>query len=167
MDRIIYVIRVYGQGKTMVESFGTEIPSHLNRPGIFDQASDSDLKAMFKSLFLKHWDSLLAEQGPIHCTICDKPVTLIKNWPLRDRGKIIDIVFPVCGHGKCEILATQQRTDTVAQVSQQETFIGDDSNVKHSCCVCHSTSQTLKCGRCQLTPYCSRECQKVWGCWDM
>lgn len=70
MDRIIYVIRVYGQGKTMVKSFGAEIPSHLNRPGVFDQASNSELKAMFRTLFLEHWDSLLAEQGPIRHEGC-------------------------------------------------------------------------------------------------
>lgn len=161
MDRSIYVIRVYGQGRTVVKSFSVDIPSHLNWPRACEPSTDAQLSSMMKSLLLKRWDSLVAEQGPIHCAICDKPVRVIKNWPLRSRSKIIDIVFPVCSHGKCEILATQQRAKTVAQISQQE-GAGDD--VRHRCCVCSDTSQTLKCGRCQLQYYCSTGCQKVAFC---
>ena len=157
MDRISYAIRVYGQGRPVVKSFVTEIPSDLN--GGVPASRDPEVKAMLMGLFMKHWDSVTAEQGPILCAVCNKRVTLIKNWPLRDYGKIIDLVFPICGHGKCEILATQQRTETVAQVTRQEWFAGDDT--RHSCSVCSSTSGTQKCGRCQLTPYCSTTCQKL------
>lgn len=114
---------------------------------------------MFRTLCTKHWDTLIAEQGPFRCAVCKKRVTLLKQWPLRDWSTVVDIVYPVCGYGTCEVVATQQRAQTVAQICQQEMVSHTDT--RHSCSVCSSTTGTQRCGRCQLTPYCSVKCQKL------
>ena len=98
MERIQYIIQVHGQSRPVTKGYTAEVPRYLTTSLV----SDAELKALFQRLFLERWDSLVAEQGPFGCLVCGERVTLIKNWPLREPDKILDLILPICRHGNSD-----------------------------------------------------------------
>ena len=138
MKRIIYIMQVHSDRVT--KHYSALIPEHLAAP----EPPAAELKALFSDLFSEHWDTLQEEKGPLDCVICGASATLVKDGPLR---------------GRCEVDAVIRLLLAVRETMQQLNF--KNNSIRRSCEVCGSTGQIQKCGRCQLTSYCSTQCQNL------
>ena len=160
-----YNLRLHDQGRAISRWFDVPAPRSL----IFEAVPDNEAQRQFRALFVAHWPSLLEAEGPFHCVACGKPAKAYTDYNLRLPGGIIDTVSAICCRGACESKAQLLRMKAVDNhIRTVQHSSGSDARAPEAqfrwssaCIVCDRTDGTKQCGRCKLTSYCSRNCQKA------